>query len=162
MHGFIEELQQFHHDKARHLDELQVFSLKLVDPNPSARKEELTELFEPFRNSLEEAHHRNEELILLHLRTTDAPIHRKVNEISADHAAFDRILERIVSMIFDGDVSRAELGSAVQNFVAIYNDHASSEENIFFPIADEFMAQREWRAVADDWISTRAARQVTI
>ena len=94
MHGFIEELQQYHHDKASHLDALQKFCNVLTDSKSECSKAELTELYAPFRSSEEQAHHRNEELILLHLRTTDAPIHRKVNEISDDHAAFDRIIQR--------------------------------------------------------------------
>lgn len=161
MHGFIEELQQYHHDKAHHLRDLQAFSLALAEDGTDRVKEELTELFEPFRNKTEVAHHRNEELILLHLRTTDAPIHRKVNEISADHAAFERIIHRITAMIIDADVSRAELSATVQSFVTIYNDHAGGEENIFFPIADEYLGDREWQAVAQNWMTPRAARQVT-
>lgn len=153
MHGFIEELRLYHHEKAHHLRDLQDFAARLVYEENPAQKDELTELFAPFGTEPEQAHHRNEELILLHLRTTEAPIHRKVNEISADHEAFERILQRITGMIIDADVSRGELSDAIRNFVAIYNDHASGEENIFFPIADEFMSDRTWRAVADDWLT---------
>ncbi|MBT8077567.1 MAG: hemerythrin domain-containing protein [Gammaproteobacteria bacterium] len=152
MHGFIEELQQYHHEKAGHLHALQDYSVRLVEV-ADTRKDELTELFDPFRGVSETAHHRNEELILLHLRTTDAPIHRKVNEISADHAAFERILSQLMRMIVDESVSHGELSDALQNFVTVYHDHASSEENIFFPIADEYMTERTWRAVRDDWMS---------
>ena len=161
MHGFIEELQSYHHEKAHHLRELQDFAERLISERNRAEKEELTELFAPFGSKTEVAHHRNEELILLHLRTTDAPIHRKVNEISADHEAFDRILIRITRMILNSDVSRGELSDAIHNFVAIYHDHASGEENIFFPIADEYMTERTWRAVADDWLNIgRSKRKV--
>ena len=160
MHGFIEELQQYHHDKAGHLHDLQNYSVRLADDRQESSKEELTELFEPFRSKLESAHHRNEELILLHLRTTDAPIHPKVKDISADHAAFDRIIERITAMIFDAAVTRAELSATIQSFVTIYNDHAGGEENIFFPIADQYLTAREWRAVGNDWITASVARRI--
>ena len=158
MHELIEELQQYHHEKAGHLHALQDFSIRLVDDS-STVKDELTELFAPFRCGSETAHHRNEELILLHLRTTDAPIHRKVNDISADHAAFERILWQLMKMIVDADVSRGELSDALKNFVSVYHDHASSEENIFFPIADEYMTERTWAAVRGDWLSAQAAQK---
>ena len=152
MHELIQELQLYHREKARNLFDLERCVESLLADRPSRKyAQTLRGLFEPFQNTAEIAHHHNEEIILLELRKTPAPIHRRVDEISADHRAFDKIIVEISTKMTDDSVGCAELCSTIQNFVATYNDHASGEENIFFPIADKFLEVSHWRRIEKAW-----------
>ena len=154
MHGLIEELQQYHSDKAGHLSALWNF-VGSVDGAAlnEADWRDLKQLFQPFHMRSESIHHHNEELILFELKTTEAPIHRRVAEISADHAAFDRIVGKLVKQIEAAEVSDAQISAELTRFMEIYDDHANGEENIFFPLADRFLSDKNWRRVARSWKS---------
>ena len=108
-------------------------------------------MFKPFQDASEVAHHHNEELILAELRNTPASIHRRVEEISGDHQAFNRIIDEISTKIISHSTSCAELCATINSFVATYKDHAAGEENIFFPMADEYLEDHHWRAIEKAW-----------
>lgn len=153
MHDLIEELRRFHSKKSYHLN---LLDRAIADLSKSQQSTDtrplLRELFEPFDDPAEIAHHHNEELILRELLTTDIPIHRKVTEISADHEAFDRITARIVSKIENPQIEIDILRANIQEFLVIYNDHANGEENVFFPLADRNLQDSHWNKVYKSWI----------
>ena len=153
MHELIEELRRFHSKKSYHLN---LLDRAIADLSKSQQSNDtralLRELFEPFDDPSEIAHHHNEELILKELLKTEVPIHRKVMEISTDHEAFDRITARIVSKIEDHQVEIDVLRANIQEFLVIYNDHATGEENVFFPLADKSLQDSHWNIVYKSWI----------
>lgn len=152
MHGLIEELYQYHRDKAGHLLDLERGTDELSEDHPLEKRIEIfRELFEPFRCAAESAHHYNEEAILAELRKTDAPIHRRVDEISADHVAFERISSKIWTRMSDPATSPAELRASVTEFIGYYKDHADGEEMIFFPSADTHLNDSHWRRIRKVW-----------
>lgn len=152
MHELIVELKEYHRAKARHLLDLEkgVGSVSEND-SPDDYAKILKALFEPFLNTAEASHHRNEETILHELRKTSAPIHRRVDEISGDHRAFDRIIRDISRKLDDESVGCGELCASISNFVEIYKDHAAGEESIFFPIADKYLEASHWRTIKKAW-----------
>lgn len=152
MHELIVELQKYHRTKLRHLGVLERYVGGMSeDDSRSEHAARIKVLFEPFYDTAEGAHHRNEEAILLELRKTSAPLHRRVEEISGDHDAFTGIIARISAQLDCESVGCAELRASILNFIAIYRDHAAGEESIFFPIADKYLGDAHWRRVRDAW-----------
>ena len=152
MHDLIEELQEYHRTKARHLFDLEKGVANLSNKqNFATRTQTVQALFEPFCNSPEIAHHHNEEIIVAELRLTSAPIHRRVDEISGDHQAFDRISGDIQLKIASEAVGLEELRSTIDRFIDIYKDHAAGEDTIFFPIADQYLQARNWQNIKRMW-----------
>ena len=152
MHYLIEELRGYHREKAVHLFNLEKGVADLsMRVNFKNRTRTIQALFEPFCNSTEVAHHHNEEIILAELRLTPAPIHRRVEEISGDHQAFDRISGEIQLKIANEAVGLEELRSTINRFIDIYKDHASGEDAIFFPIADQYLKPNQWQAIKKMW-----------
>lgn len=153
MHELIEELQAFHRLKAQQLLALEKARNDLLrTPASHAARKQLAELLNPFQGPAESAHHRNEEAILRQLRTTDAPIHRRVDEISGDHSAFARIIEDLVRLITDAQRPVGEVRVRIDHFINQYGDHASNEELIFFPIADQHLTGSDWQQIKLIWI----------
>jgi len=100
---------------------------------------------------LQQYHKEKSQIILSELRKTSAPIHRRVEEISADHEAFDTMIADNSSKIVDQSVGCDELCSRIKRFVAVYNDHANGEENIFFPIADKYLQDSHRTRIKKAW-----------
>ena len=152
MHELILQLQQYHREKARHLYELEKVVNEFLENGPAGDyAQALHVLFDPFQSTGAANHHHNEELILAELRQSSAPIHRRVDEIPADHLAFNKIAFTISSMLQDDSIGCAELCSTMQNFIRIYDDHASGEEAIFFPIADKYLEVAHWDSIWKAW-----------
>lgn len=152
MHALIEELKQYHRDKAKLLLELErAVDYLAIEDGSRATVTNIRELFKPFSDPSEAVHHHNEELILLELRQTSAPIHRCVERIAGDHEAFDRMTTQIAAKIEDDSVSHGELAASIKWYVTTYGDHANGEENIFFPIADEYLQYQHWKKVKGQW-----------
>lgn len=152
MHLLIQELKHYHSDKAGHLSSLQQSVRWLIEndyPEESAR--ELAERFRPFQRDAEKAHHHNEELILQELRTTGAPIHRRVDEICDDHLALDRITASISRKIERLPEAAETVCSDIDQFIRTYDDHATGEESIFFPISDQYLTKRHWLRIEKEW-----------
>lgn len=153
MHELIEELRLYHKEKARHLLDLENAVADLKEDNSQPKNmQRVRTCFEPFRCQAESAHHSNEELILLELRRTRAPIHRRVEELSSDHHAFDRICNRIWRGIADDSASSVDLASQIEHFISVYKDHAAGEDAIFFPMADKFLQDEHWLRVKKAWM----------
>jgi len=152
MHELIEDLKEYHSAKARHLFELEECINRHPDRGALGEYAETVQaLFAPFQNTVEVAHHHNEEIILRELRLTSAPIHRRVDEISGDHQAFNRIVTGISAKLNDESTIFAELQLTIRRFVDIYKDHATGEETIFFPIADRYLQDSHWQRIEKDW-----------
>lgn len=152
MHELIVELQQYHKTKAGVLLDLESKAIALLETN--ARDgcwSAIQSLFEHFQSKSELTHHQNEELILTELLTTSAPIHRRVEQIAADHTAFVRITSSIERKLSDPDASRNEMSSDIRSFVQIYKDHANGEDMIFFPMADKYLENHHWATVRKNW-----------
>jgi len=148
----IDQLLEYHKVKSRHLLDLETGIDGLPeDDNPQQRKQKLQTLFSVFQNNAEESHHHNEELILSELRRTDAPIHRRVEEISADHKAFNRIADDISKKLSSESVSPGDLYSVIGHFIETYKDHANGEETIFFPIAERYLRKSHWSRIKKAW-----------
>lgn len=75
-----------------------------------------------------------------------------MEEIPADHEAFDTMIADISSKIVDQSVGCDELCSRIKRFVAVYNDHVNGEENIFFPIADKYLQDSHWTRIKKAWM----------
>ena len=152
MHRLIEELKQYHSEKAHYLSELgKCVNSIIEDSYPKDSYRELQQLFQPFQHQAELLHHHNEELILRELRATSAPIHRRVEEISADHTELDRIVANIACEIENESMHYREVCANIHNFIRIYDDHASGEEAIFFPISEQYLEQRHWLKISRAW-----------
>jgi len=152
MHELIVELQRYHSMKAHHLAKLETCISNLTEDTwHDEVRLILVDLFEPFQTSAEEEHHFNEELILQELRKTSAPIHRRVEEISGDHGAFNRISAQISGTLNDKSSGYVEISSTINRFVNIYKDHAAGEESIFFPTANQYLKESHWRCIAAEW-----------
>ena len=152
MHFLIQELKQYHSDKASHLTKLQQTVQWFVENDyPKELAVELKERFQPFQGDAERVHHHNEELILRELRATEAPIHRRVDEIDADHLALDRIVAGISQKMQRLPDATDAVCNDVLHFIRNYDDHAAGEESIFFPIADQYLVDRHWLRIEKDW-----------
>ena len=152
MHVLIQELKNYHRDKASHLTSL-LECVRWHTENDYSKEslQEIAERFGPFQRDAERAHHRNEELILRELRTTGAPIHRRVDEIGDDHLALDRITSAISSkLVLLAEAPEVVCGDILQ-FIRTYDDHAVGEESIFFPIADQYLAKPQWLRIEKEW-----------
>lgn len=159
MHLFIDELRQYHADKAQHLSHLERCVREIVaDKYPSDGARDLERLFTPFRSPAERVHHHKEELILRELRATGEPIHARVSDIADDHLALDRLVSGL-SVQIEGLPDALEIVCAdVLHFLRMYDDHANGEESIFFPLSEQILAQRHWANVEKDWEALGAAR----
>ncbi|MCB1756942.1 MAG: hemerythrin domain-containing protein, partial [Gammaproteobacteria bacterium] len=128
MHKLIEQLQRYHAEKARVLADLQSLNGSLAETDdPSAVLLQLTEILQGFDGSAETEHHHNEELILAELRKTDAPIHRRVEEITGDHKAFSKILARLLDQLEENQDDLQLISSEISEFIKNYEDHANTE-----------------------------------
>ncbi len=152
MHRRIEELQQYHAKKSKALKELQSsISLLAETENLPALVGKIQELLSAFDADTESEHHRKEELILEELRKTEAPIHRKVDELSGDHRAFAKILGRLHQLIEENKGDPDLLSVQIGEFIKHYEDHAGTEELIFFPMADQYLEESNWQNVEKQW-----------
>ncbi len=150
MHELINSLQQYHHEKAHVLSQIDSLVLEIGKREQSARTE-LRALLESFHSGAESAHHHNEELILLELRKTAVPIHRLIENISEEHAAFHRILGRLNARVVDSSISCEVVSSDIIWFARQYDEHATAEETIFFPAADNALSSDAWSRVEKAW-----------
>lgn len=152
MHKLIEELKQHHADKSKVFSDLQRLINDLTDTEKvDATLDALGALIESFQSAADKAHHDNEELILAELQNTDAPIHRRVEEISGDHQAFSKVLARLSELIQKERDNPELVALQLGEFKKHYEEHASVEELIFFPIANEHLNERQWERIEAAW-----------
>lgn len=148
MHALIEELRDYHRLKSRHLLQLDRAKADLARGGP---REALVVPLRLFQGPSEEAHHRNEELILAQVRVTDAPIHPRLAQLTGDHDAFTGRVSALIRLVEEADVTLEQLRCSIEDFARHYDDHASGEENIFFPLADRTLSGSHWSAIERDW-----------
>ena len=145
MHKLIEELQEYHVKKFAVLSKIQSLANELLNSDqPEPIVESLRNIINDFGSSSEKTHHHNEELILAQLQQTETPLHRKVEEISADHQAFAHIVARLLRQIDEHSADTALIANAINDFIKNYEDHANTEELMFFPAAEQNLTDKAW------------------
>ena len=151
MPELIDELKRFHGAKATVLAECQSL-LDDLDDHEAKVRAKLMQILDTFQDGAERSHHRNEELVLHELRSTDAPIHPRISAISDEHRAFESIIAKLARKIADREVERAVLAAEVRWFVELYDAHATNEEAIFFPLATRELDDPAWQRLSAAWI----------
>ncbi|MGQ7956848.1 hemerythrin domain-containing protein [Pseudomonas sp. SP16.1] len=151
MHPLLEELHSYHHDLCTSIAQLRKLLARFKDGScDDAGRRELFELLASLHGDAEARHHRNEELIRLQLLATRAPLHQRVLEIERDHQGFARIAGQLAALEQSGHTPE-EIASVVEDYLRHYHDHMDSEENIFFPMADEWLDDQHWQVVRQQW-----------
>lgn len=152
MHELINRLLQFHERNAKQVSKIDS-CLSAIEASDVNARSELKALIASFRSDADIAHHRNEELILAELKKTSVPINNQITDISEDHRAFARIIERLCTKIDDASVEPAELVADVEWFLGQYDNHATNEEAILFPEAEQHLSPSAWSRIRSAWDS---------
>ena len=151
MHELLSELNSYHRQASDRAGDLSRLAKELAQNGEEHVRETILEILATFNNEEEKAHHHNEELIRKALIKTDAPIHRRVEQIEKDHQAFGRILSNILSQCQDPKVTAAVLSSQINDYIDKYYDHLEAEETIFFPMAEKWLEDEHWEHVKKSW-----------
>jgi hemerythrin-like domain-containing protein len=151
MNDLLSELHAYHHDVAKKITQIKELLRKIRRESDSA--DDCTLLFkllEALHSDAERRHHENEELIRRALLATEAPIHQRVKDIERDHQAFGRIAGQL--KLLEGTTKETRvIADAIDDFIRKYFDHMDAEENIFFPAADKWLSDNQWRAIKRQW-----------
>ncbi len=152
VHQFIQQLIEFHKDKSSTMTEIQRL-LPLVQKSDEPARIELGRQFGAFRGAAERAHHQNEELILSELELHDQPVHPLIARTAEEHKVFAQIVARLFKEINAPTGEAIILVSKVEWFIGQYDDHATNEEAILFPAADQYLSRSAWLRVGDAWLA---------
>lgn len=151
MHPLLEELHAYHHDISATIGQMKKLLGQFKNGScDAADREQLFKLLESLHGQAETRHHQNEELIREQLLATRAPVHHRVQEIERDHQGFERIANQLRALEHS-NLSPEEVATYVEDYILKYYDHLDSEENIFFPLADEWLSDRQWQEVEQRW-----------
>lgn len=150
VHELINSLLQFHEQKARQISKMDA-CLEAIEASDVHARSELKEQIASFRSDADKAHHFNEELILSELKKTSAPINSRITDISDDHRAFARIVERLCKKIDDPSVEPPQIVADVEWFLGQYDNHATNEEAILFPLAEQHLSPSAWSRIRTEW-----------
>ena len=151
MNPMLRELHEYHHDVAIHINRIKGLLGALRDPSCSSTDCKL--LFrelDMLHSDAEVRHHENEELMRRALLRTEAPIHPRVQDIERDHLAFERIATQLRGLEDSGHSPR-EIAAIIDDFIGKYFDHMDGEENIFFPMAEQWLNDEQWREIEQFW-----------
>ena len=151
MHHLIERLVEFHHGKASSMSAMRSLLADVQKSDQQARQE-LGRLLALFRDDDERAHHHNEELILLELQRHHQPVHPQIAGISEEHSVFSGMTGRLLDAIYEPLTEVSVLVSDVDWFIVEYDNHATVEETILFPTADQNLSGRAWGRVGKQWL----------
>jgi hemerythrin-like domain-containing protein len=151
VHHFIQQLIDFHKEKSSSITEIQRL-LPLVRKSVEPARIDLIDQFEAFRGEAERAHHHNEELILSELERHHQPVHPRIARTADEHKVFVQIVARLHKEIIEQTDEAAILVSKVEWFIGQYHDHATNEEAILFPAANQYLSRSAWLRVDDAWI----------
>ncbi len=146
----IGDLHRFHRKKSSLLGQVRA-SVDEVEDHDARVRRELIDLCRSFHSDAEAAHHHNEELLLESLRTTEAPVHNRIEHISAEHRSFHQIVERLLAMLGDPGVEPAIIAAEIRWFMDLYEHHATNEEAIFFPMARKYIEEPDWVRIEVQW-----------
>jgi len=151
MHQLLSELNNYHRQASDRAEGLSRLTKELAQNGEGNVREAILDILENFNDDAEKAHHHNEELIRKALIKTDAPIHRRVEQIEKDHQAFDRIMSNILSQCRDQHVTAAVLSCQINDYIDKYFDHLEAEETIFFPMAEKWLEDDQWEHIKKHW-----------
>jgi hemerythrin-like domain-containing protein len=152
VHHFIQQLLEFHKEKSSTMTEIQHL-LPLVRKSDEPARIELISQFEGFRGAAERAHHQNEELILSELERHKQPVHPRIARTADEHKVFAQIVARLFEEINEPTGEATILVSKVEWFIGQYDEHATNEEAILFPAANQYLSRSAWSRVGDAWIA---------
>jgi hemerythrin-like domain-containing protein len=156
MHPLLEELHHYHHDISVTIDQMKGLLDKLNnDAGDAADRQQLFALLESLHGEAETRHHQNEELIRRQLLTTNAPPNPRVLDIERDHQGFARIASQLKALEHSS-LTQKEIATFVEDYISKYYDHLDSEEYIFFPLADEWLNDNQWREIKQQWQASGA------
>ncbi|CDF83836.1 hypothetical protein PKB_2489 [Pseudomonas knackmussii B13] len=151
MNRLLRDLHEYHHDVGIHINRIKGLLGALKDAScTDADCKQLFRQLDALHGVPEMLHHENEELIRRALLRTDAPIHPRVKDIERDHLAFERIATQLRALEGSGHSPR-EIAAIVEDFLGKYFDHMDGEENIFFPMAEEWLSDEQWEEVRHLW-----------
>ncbi|MDX1369933.1 hemerythrin domain-containing protein [Pseudomonas sp.] len=151
MHPLLEELHQYHHDISVTIDQMKGLLDKLNnDAGDAADRQQLFALLESLHGEAETRHHQNEELVRRLLLTTNAPPNPRVQEIERDHQGFSRIAAQLKALEHSS-LTPKEIATFIADYISKYYDHLDSEEHIFFPLADEWLSDKQWQEIKQQW-----------
>lgn len=148
--SLVAELQEFHRKKSQLLARIET-CVDDIEEHDARVRNELFDLCCSFESGEEQAHHQNEELLLKHLRTTDAPIHNRIEHIADEHRSFHRIISRTLGMLRDPYVEPATISAEIHWFLDLYERHATNEEMIFFPMVRKYIPESHWSEIEKGW-----------
>ncbi len=148
--SLVAELQSFHREKSKLLARIES-CVDTIEEHDARVRNELFDLCCSFESGEEQAHHQNEELLLAQLRSTDAPIHNRIEHIADEHHAFHRIISRTLGMLRDPYVEPGTISAEIHWFLDLYERHAMNEEAIFFPIVRKHIPESLWHTIELGW-----------
>ncbi|OZG69984.1 hypothetical protein BTA51_28350 [Hahella sp. CCB-MM4] len=151
MHPLLEELLNYHRQASAVIKEISKLNQELTQTDASDIRDLLINSLEELKSEEERNHHFNEELVREALMSTEAPIHRSVEQIAKDHAAFGRIMSSLQSQCQDDSCTDEELSSMITDYIDKYFDHLEAEETIFFPMAEKWLDEDLWANVQEKW-----------
>jgi hemerythrin-like domain-containing protein len=151
MYPLLEELHLYHRNVSATIDRVKQLlqALKHGEEEAAGRKQ-LYGMLESLHGEAEIQHHQNEELIREKLLATEAPLHQCVRDIERDHLGFERIASQLKALEQSG-LNTKEIVAFVEDYIKKYYDHMDREENIFFPMADEWIMDGQWQDIQRQW-----------
>jgi hemerythrin-like domain-containing protein len=151
MHSLLNELHAYHHNISATIGQVKILLCELKnETSDTVDRKKLFKLLESLHGEAETRHHQNEELIRRLLLTTRAPLHQRVANIERDHRGFDRIASQLKALEYSG-LTPKEIATFIEDYIQKYYDHMDSEENIFFPMADEWLSDNQWQEIQQQW-----------
>ncbi len=151
MHELLRELQNYHRQASAVINEIAKLNKELIQTKADDIRDLITNTLEELKSEKELNHHFNEELVREALMSTEAPIHRRVEQIAKDHAAFHRIMSSLQSQCQNNNCTNEELSSIINDYIDKYFDHLEAEETIFFPMAEKWLDDELWATVQEKW-----------
>ncbi|KFX69727.1 cation-binding protein [Pseudomonas taeanensis MS-3] len=155
MHPLLEELRTYHHNICAPIEQIKsLLDIFKGETCNAADRNKLFRLLESLHGEAEALHHQNEELIRRLLLTTRAPVHPRVLDIERDHQGFERIANQLKALEHSSHTPK-EIASFIEDYIHKYHDHLDSEENIFFPLANEWLSDNQWQEIKRQWQKER-------
>lgn len=151
MNVLLKELLAYHHEVAIKITRIKGLLAKVRHESAGADDCKLLfKVLEALHGDAERHHHENEELIRRALLATAAPIHQRVKDIERDHQAFERIAGQL-KMLEDSTQEMRVIADTIDDYIKKYYDHMDAEENIFFPVADKWLSDIQWKEIKRQW-----------
>ncbi|WP_299493354.1 hemerythrin domain-containing protein [uncultured Shewanella sp.] len=151
MHPLLQELYDYHHGASQIIDELSNLLIQVKHKPLSVPDiQPIFNLLAILHSDEEQLHHQNEELIRQQLVATDLPLHPRIQDLENDHHGFDRIADHL-KLLVDSELSLREMAAIIDDYIRKYYDHIDGEENIFFPMANKYLTDKDWEMIQQRW-----------